>query len=389
MKPEMSPIHWHGKTTMPDTPWLVKRLLPEVGVVLLSGQWGMLKTFTLIDLGASLITGRPFAGYRVVRNGGVLVFAAEGAYEFPKRLEGLQACSKLPAEPQPFAWKDTCPPLLARGALEMLQKVAIEVQQQMQDQWGVPLALIAVDTVAAAANFKDENSSAEGQAMMNVLAELARMMKCCVIGVDHFGKMVETGTRGASAKEGAADAVLALIGDRALTGKVSNCKMAVRKLRGGPTGAEIPYTATELDLGIDRDGDPITTLTIEWDTTTGKPAEQKQQPRRWRKALATLRRVLQVALAESGQHTRPFGSEGPLVRAVDRESVRSKFYKSVIVESQTEAQRNEAKKKAFGRCMKDAADAELIGVREVNGQTLIWLINEEDGASTATDATPG
>ena len=35
-----------------------------------------------------------------------------------------------------------------------------------------------------------------------------------VVGVDHFGKDAETGTRGSSAKEGRADTVLASLADR-------------------------------------------------------------------------------------------------------------------------------------------------------------------------------
>ena len=375
---ETSSVCWHGKVAMPDTPWLVKHLLPEVGTALLSGQWGMLKTFALLDLSASIVTGRPFAGRRVMRRGGVLILAAEGAYELSKRLTGLQSCGKLPNEPQPICWKDSSPPLLARGALEALRKMASEVQEKMQDQWGVPLALIAVDTVAAAANFKDENSSAEGQIMMNVLAELAREMRCCVLGVDHFGKMVETGTRGSSAKEAAADAVLALIGNRAVTGKVSNCKMTVRKLRGGPTGAETRFTPRELNLGTDRDGDPITTLTIAWETQEAAASKaEERRCRRWTKTLHTLRKALLTAVAEHGKAVHPFGADGPEVRAVDKESLRREFYASAIVESETEKQKATAKRQAFNRQMTNAAAAELIGLREVNGETLVWTVLTE------------
>ena len=45
---------------------------------------------------------------------------------------------------------------------------------------------------------------------MAVLTALALRLKCLVLVVDHFGKAAETGTRGGSAKEGSADAVLAI-----------------------------------------------------------------------------------------------------------------------------------------------------------------------------------
>ena len=53
------------------------------------------------------------------------------------------------------------------------------------------------------------------------------------VGIDHFGKVAETGTRGSSAKEGHADTVLALLADREINGTISNTRLAVRKQRDG------------------------------------------------------------------------------------------------------------------------------------------------------------
>lgn len=357
----------------------MKNMLPQIGTALLSGQWGLYKTFALLDLGAAVITGSPFAGHRVVRRGGVLVYAAEGASTFPKRLKGLEQCGKLPEEPQPFAWESTCPPLLRPGAFAELERQTREVEKRMVETWNVPLVLIAVDTLVAAAGFKDESAAAEAQAALNVLNELAKRFQCCVLGVDHFGKVVETGTRGSSAKEGAVDAVLALLGDRKLSGEVSNTRMAVRKLRDAESGKEIPFTTRELKLGTDRDGDPITTKTIEWDMSSTPSRPRKKSG--WSKSLATLGRSLNVTLRDQGRLVRPFGMEGPEVHAVDRESLRIEFYKSVLVESESDAKRLEAKKKAFNRSLNAAAEAELIGAREVNGVDMVWLVKAEDESS--------
>jgi hypothetical protein len=59
-----------------------------------------------------VMTGRPFAGRRVLRQGGVLFVASEGAFEIPIRLRGLVQ-GKLSSDPNehlPFAWIDDCPP---------------------------------------------------------------------------------------------------------------------------------------------------------------------------------------------------------------------------------------------------------------------------------------
>jgi hypothetical protein len=42
---------------------------------------------------------------------------------------------------------------------------------------------------------------------MNVLKAVAQELKCFVLGIDHFGKSLEAGTRGASSKEASGDLV--------------------------------------------------------------------------------------------------------------------------------------------------------------------------------------
>ncbi len=70
-------LRWHGDADPnADRAWLVRDLIPETGKGLASGQWGAGKTFAVLDLGASVMTGQPFAGRKVARQGGVLFIAA-------------------------------------------------------------------------------------------------------------------------------------------------------------------------------------------------------------------------------------------------------------------------------------------------------------------------
>ena len=88
--PQLFELFWHGKEYNRELrSWLVKDLILETGQGLASGQWGTAKTFTVLDLAASVMTSTPFAGREVVRQGGVLFVAAEGAYEIPIRLKGV------------------------------------------------------------------------------------------------------------------------------------------------------------------------------------------------------------------------------------------------------------------------------------------------------------
>jgi hypothetical protein len=378
--PKQITLRWHGESDQDaDRSWLVKHLLPESGSGLVSGQWGTAKTFVVLDLAAA-VTGGTFAGRRVARRGGVFFLAAEGAFEIPIRLKGLVVSGKAGAGVGrlPFVWSEQCPRLLDGDALARLEALAKEASGRMAEEWQLPLALVIVDTMSASAGFKDESSSAEGQAAMNVLAGLAISAKCCVVGVDHFGKMVETGTRGTSAKEGAADFVVALLGDREQSGSISNLRMAIRKLRGGRTGAETTFSLRELELGRDRDGDAITTCVIDWGGASASPTP-KAKSDGWIKSLITLRRALTTVLPEHGREERPHG-EGPVVRAVDREVVRGEFYRIYATEGETEEQQKAAKRKAFNRSLNDAANKNLIGMREICGNTLVWLETRQEAS---------
>ena len=206
---------------------------------------------------------------------------------------------------------------------------------------------------------------------MSVLRILSKHTGALVVGIDHFGKVVETGTRGSSAKEGAADTVIALLADRELSGGVKNTRLAVRKQRDGVSGFELPFTARMVETGTDDDGDPITAPVIEWQATQ----QTAQADARWTPSKQLLRRVLMTTLVDCGQNVRPF-LDGPEVRACDMEAVRAEFYRQYPA-SGTEKQRVDARRQAFNRSIRESQARGLLASREVEGVQLIWLATTE------------
>jgi hypothetical protein len=379
-------IFWHGtEYNRAARSWLVKDLLPERGAGLASGQWGTAKTFAMLDLAASIMTGTPFAGREINRRGGVLFFAAEGANEIPIRLKGVVEQKLRPAalaasaagEPMdgdlerlPFAWVEECPSLKDVASFEKLVSIAIAAAEHIKEQFDLPLALIVIDTLSASADFEDANAAAEGQRIMNRLAELGRRTGAFVLAVDHFGKDVATGTRGTTAKEGAADVVLALLAERAVNGTVTNTRMAVRKLRGGLQGIETPF-----DLKVVGADDDETTCIIDWKPSKAKGATIKEK---WTKSLKVFRASVTTAIIEHGADIRPFGSEGPLVRAAGLDRVRSEFMAAYPANTDDTADTKQkiadAKRKAFGRAMTLARERDLICSRAIEGIDQVWIV---------------
>ena len=346
-----------------------------------AAKWGAGKTFVVFDLFAALAAGQPFLGYTVKRQCGMLLIAAEGADEVRLRLGAVMRTKCGNMTRAPVRWYETAPMLLHKGSLETLIAMARQADDSLQHEFGLPLGLIVIDTIPACAGYAragDENDPATGQAVMNVLKAVAHAIGCFVLGVDHFGKSLEAGTRGASSKESAGDLVLACLGKKELSGNVVNTRLAVRKNRGGRQGQEYPFTLRTVEAPEpDEDGEPVTTMVVDWQSAPvgGAPAQSDpwQQCRRQDQLAAVLRlkRVLMSILAEKGVEL-PIPPNGPVVRMVNLEIVREQFYRQTPADG-TPQQKGNLRRQKFLRALEWAEHKRLIGIEDINGVSYLRL----------------
>ena len=364
---------WFGDRPPEPPPMLVRDLLPQGQIAIAAGVFSSGKTFVVGDLAACIMLDEPFAGREIVRPGGILWLAAEGANEIDARIKAA-AQARAPdgeAPALPFARQAfDVPKLTGPDAEVQLIAHADAFKAGLAQRFaGTDLVMIVIDTLGSAAGFVDGNSSAEAQRVMDMLRRVNVATGALILLVDHFGKAVETGVMGASAKAQSADAVLGILADKTIEGEISNRRMTVAKLRGGAGGMVTPFKLRQVLVG----GFGGTTCVVDWETmadafTPG--AKAKAERPAWSGNGRVLKSALERALIDHGKPMRPF-ADGPAVKAVPLRLVRTEFYASYAADT------TEAKKKVMRRQLDTAIARQLVGTREIGGTDHLWLISNE------------
>jgi AAA domain len=324
------------------------------------------------------MSGTDFIEFPVRRQGGVLFIACEGESEVPVRLEAVlrEKCPGM--EKAPFAWVEGSPRLLDPNAAKILVAMIKSASERMMQEFGVPPVLVIVDTTSKAAGYTrggEDNDSAIAKIIERTFRAAAKACGLFILGVDHFGKDASVGTKGSSGKEDDVDVILAALGDKDITGQVSDTRLCLRKRRSGANGQELAYNMRVVDMGIDQYGSPMSTLVLDWET---KPVGSDKLPRPpkdlWQKkaALRLLRKSLMAIATDQGRDFFP-ADDKPPVQAVDERLVRQEFYTRFLAEG-TPEQKADTRRKAFKRAVDEAQRDELVGVREdEDGVTWIWM----------------
>jgi hypothetical protein len=177
--------------------------------------------------------------------------------------------------------------------------------------------------------------------------------------------------------------VLACLGNKELSGNVTNTRLAVRKHRGGQQGQEYPFTLRKVEAPEkDEDGEPETTMVVDWQPAAAAPQSPPNDP--WAKpkrqdqrtAALRLKRVLMTILAEQGVD-QPISPDGPIVRMVDQKLVRKAFYASTPAPESTPEQVGRLRRQRFLAALDWAEQEKLIGVGEIGDVPYLWLARPE------------
>jgi KaiC/GvpD/RAD55 family RecA-like ATPase len=254
-----------------ETGYLVKGLLPPRGVAFFAGPSTSAKTFLAIEACLRVARGEPVCGRRT-RQAGVVYVAAEDADGVRRRVKawrmryGDHGAFQMIPEP---------PDLRSADVEAELSAVIAEAAREL-DAEGAPLGLIVFDTLSKIAPGADQNASGDMGALMATLDRIHQRFGVLVLVIAHTPKDETRGISGWYGQFGAADAVIMLTRD---TDDDKLRIATVVKLKNGQDGGKIAFRLDEIEIGVDEDGDPITSCTVAFEdpparTTKGKPQKQ-------------------------------------------------------------------------------------------------------------------
>ena len=245
--------------------WLLKDILPAVGLGFLVGPSKSRKSFYAVSLAAHVATGCTFCE-RIPRTCGVVYIAAEAPEGVRKRFKAWREENSIEGAPMDLI--AAAPNLTSEDDVQDLTETLREASAQMQSN-GVKLGLVIIDTLAASTHGADENSSTDMGGVMSRLQSVAAELNIMVLVVAHTGKDQSKGIRGWSGQYAGADVVLNV--ERIKEDKDFSV-VTVDKLKDAEDGKKFQFKLKQVILGIDKDGDNITSAVPLFEEASGNTA---------------------------------------------------------------------------------------------------------------------
>ena len=237
------PVPIYDLTLAPPMEWLIKSVLPKAELGVLFGASGSGKTFVALDIAFSIARGVAWRERRTTR-GRVVVIAAEGSGGIGKRGEAYSRYHDFDLRGVDLHVITAAPNFLDDDDIS-------EVIAEIKNLGDVDL--VVIDTLAQVTPGANENTSEDmGKALRNInlLHDATGAMN---LVVHHAGKDLSKGSRGWSGLKAAADVQIEVIrhenGDR---------EIVIEKMKDGEDGIRWGFRLEVVEVGIDLDGDIIT-----------------------------------------------------------------------------------------------------------------------------------
>lgn len=256
--------------------YIVKGLIGPNTLVAVIGASGSGKTFFSTDLAMHIAASKPWRG-KPVRGGLVIYAALEGAMSAENRFCAARDKGDFPAG-VPLCM--TPEPINLRKAEDVLELATFA--KRMAGEHGVDPAAIFIDTVNRAIAGGDENSSEDMGALVKGADTLRDATGAAVILVHHTGKDEGRGARGHSSLKAALDTEIEVSDGE--QGHIAT----ITKQRDLPIGDRLGFTLEVVELGVDEEGDPVTTCIVKHGDAPVPPPRKPIKGKNQEKLVAAL-----------------------------------------------------------------------------------------------------
>jgi hypothetical protein len=341
--------------------YLVKGLIPRRGVGHLTGPSGSFKSFLALEWALSLGLGASVLGHRT-HGCGAIYIASEDPDGLRKRVMAWRKVHPF-TRALPFELVGQAPNLReARDVDDLIAELRIAAQEMAAE--GHRLGLVLIDTLATSMAGGDENSGADMSGILANAAKIAGELGIFVLIVSHTGKDEGRGIRGWSGQLGNADIVIML--SREPGSEVSVGRVA--KMKNDRDGEQFAFRLDSVSLGLDEDGDEITSCVVAYETVPDKDAKARKQRPLNNSALVLLAAIQHVT-DRGTTHPLPASATGAQLwmKAVTRADVKARALASGFADP---TDKPETIRKQFSRAYMDLAAAAKVNIEG----DFVWTI---------------
>jgi hypothetical protein len=328
--------------------YLVKGIIPRIGLTVAWGPPKCGKSFWIFDLSLHVALGWEYRGRRV-QQGPVVYCAFEGQTGIQARVEAFRQTYPIEMDgPVPFYLQ----PLTLDLIVEYRDLIAA-IRRQLALTAPV---MVVLDTLNRSLR-GSENDSEDMAAYVAAADAIRAEFNCAVVIVHHCG-IDGTRPRGSTALTGAVDAQLSVKRDAS-----DAILVEIEFMKDGPADDIIASRLEVVEVGKDTDGETISSCVVKA-TEVHEPPKAGTTRRLPDRAKLGLRALNEAIIA----HGKPAPSELGLpfgVKAVSLPEWREELYRQNIISSEASNPRAD-----FTRIQNQLAARDLIGSRN----NLVWAV---------------
>jgi hypothetical protein len=385
----------HRAVSLASYEWLIKGVIPAGHNVLIMGPSGSGKSFEATTLSLAVARGISYNG-RKVKRAGVVYLNYEGKSGMSNRLTAYERHhAPNPDEFIPFAWLTRPPGLYASE--ENAVDLAKDIKELTKD-WTIPLGVIVVDTHNAATRGSSEIKTEDVSRIMERYAKVQDETGAAIWIVGHtnasgqhrgnevLSNNIETTLLIEKVQDGWGKGAVLL---RDLDGHVIR-RLTVKKQREEADGVTWDFVLKPIQLGVDDDGDPITSMVpvspnVDRDINQGTGHRKNQRLTQDEKFfLGSLRDAV-------GEYGVAAPASLKLARAVNIVAKWDDFAfvydNRSIPEGTTNAELKKfrARRQAAGKSL---TNRKYIGIRKIGDITYLWPVKDEANTIQRAAASP-